>query len=66
MVLLCTLEHQEVGVLYDAYVLILLMFRPDALWVLSPEIVVRVSNPTPQEKQKNYGTICGMYVNILM
>ena len=39
----------------------LLMFRPDTLWVLSPEIVVRISNP--QEKnQNNYGTISGMCV----
>ena len=37
----------------------LLMFRPDALWVLSPEIVMRVSSP--QEKQ-NYGTISGMCI----
>ena len=38
---------------------LLLTSRPDALWVLSPEIVVRISSS--QEKQ-NYGTICGMCV----
>ena len=40
----------------------LLMFRPDALWVLSPEIVMRISSP--QEKQ-NYGTISGMCVYVI-
>ena len=35
------------------------MFRPDTLWVLSPEIVVRISNPQ-ERKQNNYGTISGM------
>lgn len=38
---------------------IIIVFRPDALWVLSPELVVRISRP--QERQNNYGTISGMH-----
>ena len=41
---------------------VLSMFRPDTLWVLSPEIVVRISNPQ-ERKQNNYGTISGMSVH---
>jgi len=34
--------------------------RPDALWVLNPELVLHV--PPGKEKQPNYGTISGMFI----
>ena len=70
MVFLCTVEYKEVGVSYiNTYMpgmhVVLSMFRPDTLWVLSPEIVVRISNPQ-ERKQNNYGTISGMSLCITM